>query len=143
VSAAVRRCRTCCELLPGVAFEVGRAICRDCRADQKRHHYQANRERILERQRSTPRSRDVESEWLRYRYGITPDDRDQMLAAQRFRCAVGHATGQPLEVDHDHVTGAVRGLLCGACNRGIGLLRDDPDRCVAAARYLRSWSERT
>jgi hypothetical protein len=39
-------------------------------------------------------------------------------------------------IDHDHVTGQVRGLLCGSCNSGIGLLRDDPGVIKAAARYV-------
>ncbi|MGK2948022.1 MAG: endonuclease domain-containing protein, partial [Acidimicrobiales bacterium] len=44
---------------------------------------------------------------------------------------------RPLVVDHDHRTGAVRGLLCGPCNRAIGLLRDSPVVCRLAAEYLR------
>lgn len=41
-----------------------------------------------------------------------------------------------LHVDHDHVSGKMRGLLCQKCNHGIGLMGEDPDRLRRAARYL-------
>lgn len=44
---------------------------------------------------------------------------------------------RPLCVDHDHTTGAMRGLLCNNCNAGIGLLGDCPSRIELAAAYLR------
>lgn len=40
-------------------------------------------------------------------------------------------------VDHDHVTGKIRGLLCSKCNSAIGLLQDDPNVVDRAAIYLR------
>lgn len=39
-------------------------------------------------------------------------------------------------VDHDHETGAVRGILCGACNMALGLLRDDPEVLRALTKYV-------
>lgn len=41
-----------------------------------------------------------------------------------------------LSVDHDHISGHVRGLLCRNCNSAIGLLRDDPELIRRAANYV-------
>jgi hypothetical protein len=73
-------------------------------------------------------------------YGITVDEFDAMLAAQRGRCAIC-SSPEPRSncwwhIDHDHDTGHVRGLLCGPCNQGIGSLGDDPDRLRLAIAYL-------
>lgn len=94
------------------------------------------------RQRGTWRcpnkNRDVRSEQLKVRYGISTDDYEAMLAKQRGACAICKSTSEALHVDHDHATGKVRGLLCGSCNRGIGCLGDDVVTLKAAVRYLQS-----
>lgn len=72
-------------------------------------------------------------------YGITLEEYDEMVAAQGGVCAIcGGGPGRypRLCVDHDHETGVIRGLLCNDCNRGIGLLGDNPTTVAAAAAYL-------
>lgn len=73
----------------------------------------------------------------RQRYGITPEEYRDHVVGQAGRCLIClRVPDHDLHVDHDHATGAIRGLLCNKCNRGIGLLNDDPQRLVAAFRYL-------
>ena len=77
---------------------------------------------------------------LKARYGVSSGDVEAMLKAQGGCCAIcstqfGSGKQGP-HVDHDHDTGAVRGLLCGPCNRGIGLLKDSSVTLLAAAAYL-------
>lgn len=76
---------------------------------------------------------------LKLWYGVTPEWFDATLVAQGgcAICAVTDAAKRGgWNVDHDHATGKVRGVLCGHCNRAIGSLKDDPDVCVSAAKYL-------
>lgn len=59
------------------------------------------------------------------------------LAAQGGACAVcSRTTAHRWCGDHDHITGAFRGVLCHGCNSGIGLLGDTEPRVRAAADYL-------
>jgi hypothetical protein len=55
-----------------------------------------------------------------------------MRADQGGECAICGLVG----VDHDHATGAVRGILCFRCNAAIGQLDDEPDRARGLAEYL-------
>lgn len=48
---------------------------------------------------------------------------------------------QKLCVDHDHKNGKVRGLLCTACNKALGLLNDDPVKVIKAHDYLLKYQE--
>ena len=75
---------------------------------------------------------------LRLKYGLTMEAYTAMLDEQGGACAIcGSAPdGRPLHVDHDHATGAVRGLLCGLCNAGLGNYRDDPALLAKAIAYL-------
>lgn len=72
-------------------------------------------------------------------YGLGPGDYGRLYEFQGGRCAVCRvATGatKRLAVDHDHVTGLVRMLACGPCNKIIGHFRDDPDVLRNAAWVL-------
>lgn len=72
---------------------------------------------------------------LRRRYGIGAADVDAMIVAQGGRCPIC-GRSDPEQVDHDHVTGKVRGVLCFNCNGGLGQFRDDVEALLAAAAYL-------
>jgi Recombination endonuclease VII len=76
---------------------------------------------------------------LKQLYGITLEEYDAILAAQRNCCAICRMrlTGsRAAHVDHDHDTGRVRGILCNNCNNGLGRFRDDPSVLRRAAHYL-------
>lgn len=60
----------------------------------------------------------------------------EMLAIQGGVCKICLDPFDAEHIDHDHSTGAVRGILCRRCNVGLGLFRDNPALLVAAAKYL-------
>ena len=104
---------------------------------------QENRERVNENQRrlreSPERKRRERSNHLVRTHGITIEDYDRMLAEQGGGCAICHRPPRDdisLHVDHDHETGAIRGLLCFSCNNLLGDVRDDMSLLLAAAEYL-------
>lgn len=81
------------------------------------------------------------------KYNIDALDFETMWIAFRGRCGICEkllktptaGRGQALDVvaiDHNHQTGNTRGLLCNACNKGIGLFNDDPGLLEKARRYL-------
>lgn len=58
-----------------------------------------------------------------------------MVEAQGGCCAICRVR-PAAHVDHDHETGAVRGVLCFTCNVGLGNVNDEPDRVLLAYDYL-------
>lgn len=74
---------------------------------------------------------------MRNLYGITGEQYNDMVLAQCGTCQIcGQVPDRPLVVDHDHLSGAVRALLCHTCNVGLGHFKDDPDRLSTAIHYL-------
>lgn len=71
-------------------------------------------------------------------YGIDVEDYDRMLFEQDGVCYIckEHPKKRALDIDHDHKTGKVRGLLCSNHNRALGLLGDDIVLLLRAAEYL-------
>ena len=73
------------------------------------------------------------------RYGVSQADYEGLLQKQKGVCAVCRRPFKSKKepaVDHDHKTGAVRGLLCTSCNCAIGYMKDDPKCLRRAAMYL-------
>jgi hypothetical protein len=77
-------------------------------------------------------------------YGLTPLDVETMLEDQEYRCCIcdkqtaGIGRGkQYLNIDHHHISGKIRGLLCSGCNKGLGYFNEDTQALQKAIEYLR------
>lgn len=98
-----------------------------------RARYRANPEPKLARVKAWR----IKSEVRLREHGITRADYDAFLDDQGNACAICRQsfTSVP-RIDHDHATGAVRGLLCHSCNVALGHFRDSPDLMYRAIRYV-------
>ncbi|GGV25043.1 recombination endonuclease VII [Streptomyces spectabilis] len=113
-----KRCPQCEEVKPHSEWELNStssdghaSYCKPCRAERNQHGY------------------------FKRKYGLTMEDRDEMIAAQKGLCVIC-LKAPPAHVDHCHETGKVRGVLCFNCNSAIGKLGDDPDALRRAISYL-------
>jgi len=142
-----RECGTCHETKPYSRFSprgkrgdivLYKSVCKQCAATRARKWAKDNPER----------NRENSLNWqLRNVYGIEPERYYELLDRQGGVCAVcgkdelsAHGrtgTRFRLSVDHCHVTGRVRGLLCQSCNRAIGLLGDNIGILEKAIDYLK------
>lgn len=121
-----------------------------------RAYIEAHRDEINARQRAWDKAHpekvraDNRTQRLKI-YGLSHADYDAMLGSQGGVCAIckkpethrgRNGEVSRLPVDHNHVTGSVRALLCHSCNTGIGSFLDDPAVLRAAADYLEGFTGR-
>jgi hypothetical protein len=112
---------------------------------KNQRRYKENRARILadqkRRYKANPTAFRKKKLW--YKWGISLEHYNDMLAEQRGVCAICKTkpTSRNLDVDHIHGTKpkALRGLLCPTCNKAIGLLYDSSKLCREAASYLEKY----
>ena len=111
-------------------------------AAQHRKYYAKHAEKRIKYARKyyADHPEEVASYRLMRQYGIDVPEWNELFASQGGCCAIC-GTQQPIgranwHTDHDHKTGAVRGILCRGCNHGVGNFRDDPELLSAAIEYL-------
>ena len=75
---------------------------------------------------------------LKKKFSLSLLEYEEMLTKQNGVCAIcGGTCTKSLAVDHDHATGAIRGLLCNNCNRGLGHFKDNLKNLQQAIDYLK------
>jgi len=73
--------------------------------------------------------------WRQKKYNLSEEEYDALVIRYQGRCPICQEAAS-LVVDHDHATDLVRGLLCEACNFGLGFFKDDPNNLRRAIEYL-------
>ncbi len=111
--------------------------CSACKAQAYKDWRRRNPD--FEKRRYAAQRVETRERHLVRKYGVTLVEYARMLNEQGGCCAIcgrPEPSNRGLDVDHDHETGDVRGLLCTSCNRVIGHAHDSEDRLRAAADYL-------
>ena len=107
----MKKCPKCNKILPDSYFVGDSAYCKICRRDY---------------------------DW-QYKYGVSPEQYLELFEAQGGKCKIcGYEPSgdEYLHIDHNKETGEIRGLLCGKCNKGLGLFDDNPENFIKAKDYL-------
>ena len=79
------------------------------------------------------------------RYGLSVAEYAAMLKSQNGACAICYGThnnNHALCIDHDHMTGKIRGLVCHDCNVALGMIGDDPEVARSIITYLEKYRSR-
>ena len=88
------------------------------------------------------------NKFLKRTYGISLEDYKRMWNEQQGSCAIcgrsetrlQNGKAKALSVDHNHITGKIRRLLCYRCNVGLGLFNESEDILIKASAYLREYN---
>ena len=128
--AEVRECKQCRTIKPFTAFYKNgtshggvRTRCKECWAE---HERTVLRPKYADRRLAARRLK---------RHGVDPVAYNTLFTTQNGQCAICKRSA-PLNIDHDHATGKVRGLLCHGCNVSLGHFRDEPALLESAIAYL-------
>ncbi len=133
--ATVKYCKGCEKDRPINSFGASKVskdgfdyICLKCRSISKKKSY-----RLLQQKDPKHYKKRDRRYLLKSKYGLTVEEYEAMAERQFHRCAIcgDYETRSNqggilnLNVDHDHITGKIRGLLCNRCNRTLGMVKDD------------------
>lgn len=112
--------------------------------EQSKKRYETNKEKIL-KQHKKWQNKNVGImrvySWKVRGVDITYPQYVKMFNEQNGECKIckvkSHTLKKGLAVDHSHITDEIRGLLCGKCNRGIGMFNDNPALLQIASHYVK------
>lgn len=123
-----------------------RPVCKFCIRKQQKKRYDDNAEFARARQRKwhTDNPRASRGSKLKSTYGITIEQYDAMFISQGGICLIcgcpetvkRNGKIKNLSIDHNHVTGKIRGLLCQKCNQALGLLGENPVTINSLLKYI-------
>ena len=73
---------------------------------------------------------------MKRKYGLTTEQFSAMITEQDNRCKICTCEMEDPQIDHNHSTGKIRGLLCKPCNMSLGLLKEDINSLYNMISYI-------
>lgn len=108
--------------------------------ENHKRYYEKNKE-IMKNRHIKYTKEQIKNIRLKTQYGITIEQYNQMFLEQNGNCAICNINQsnfkRGLAVDHCHITGKIRGLLCGNCNLGIGNFKEGIENLYKAIEYIK------
>ena len=115
--------------------------CKNCRREYRKIYNKqtAKKNAIYSKKYRLENPEKSRNSTLIRKYGITLEDYNKMLKLQNNKCLICLRDFIKFKgnVDHNHKTGKIRGILCPTCNRVLGLFKDDINRFQRAIDYLK------
>ena len=108
--------------------------CKTCRSKVETERMKNLSEAQKEAYRANWRKRNHRNKYNKY--GLDENSYNDLAKDQGFKCLICDELCDKLVVDHDHVSGRVRGLLCTNCNVGLGHFRDSVITLSKAIDYI-------
>jgi len=130
-----KKCKFCNEIKPIELFSIKRgkpsSKCKECHSKYYKEYWArpGTKEKHMQR---------INDNRWKYRYshlGLSAEDVKRLFEKANWQCQICHKKTS-LCVDHDHITGKVRGILCTSCNTGLGRFNDNIDGLQKAIDYL-------
>lgn len=157
-----KKCTKCLKLKQLTDFNICKAnpdgfqfACKTCKKTWYKRHYKVNRAKMIAK--TVKYRKEHKEEWLKYSadyrkinkekirfkkilkiYNLTQEEYQNIFLNQDQKCAICKKKDFYPAIDHNHITGKVRGILCMNCNSGIGNLGDSIERIEAALNYLKN-----
>lgn len=136
-------CKECAS--PFLKYRSNHIFCsEECRSSHRgKERWERDQEKLKEAHRRW-REGNFEkrrSYMLKYTFGISAEEYEELLEKQNYSCYICERPetvfAKKLAVDHDHITGEIRGLLCHSCNKLVIGKQRDPNIFLKAAEYLK------
>lgn len=153
----MKKCSKCKEEKPISDFNIRNgaegnkpsSYCKLCHQEYVKDHYVKNKEKYINNasdwsSRNPESRRKIGTNWVRRAKGnyVSEQVFKEMMDSQKNCCAICDrelTTTKLTCVDHNHVTGKIRGILCRNCNTGLGMLKDSISTLQSAAEYLKKF----